>query len=308
LNYAASRYDYAFDHYLARPLQEWTPELEAEFRAYVNRTDWLAAGCEVVGQTGICMVATPYVSYASGYLWSAGGIGGRILVSTVGAGGLAYNGWDAYTIIRDWKEMQGAERFRRVGNLAGPTAAACCFGPHYYNLGRNAGELNIPFFVSWNRVTPPYYGIDVWNIRFTDTVIKEIPKKRPYIRLSLLMKEIIESRRPIADPGTGDKPGIRGALRWDAPGWYNDSFKVYELVIDANKNEVIHFCFRRGEVPPIGGPPYLDGGLLFGIGGCLLPHRLPTLFFWPDELFSPAVQQGQSPMGPVPLPAVYQSR
>ena len=56
LHYAASRYDYAVNHYLSRPIHEWTPELQAEFRDYVQTTDWIAVGTEFAGWTRIVLV------------------------------------------------------------------------------------------------------------------------------------------------------------------------------------------------------------------------------------------------------------
>jgi RHS repeat-associated protein len=57
LHYAAWRYDYAREHYLSRPIHRWTPELQAEYRDYVRTTDWIAAGSEVAGWTGIALVS-----------------------------------------------------------------------------------------------------------------------------------------------------------------------------------------------------------------------------------------------------------
>jgi RHS repeat-associated protein len=249
LHYAASRYDYAREHYLSRPIDQWTPEVQAEYRDYVRTTDWILAGSEVTAVTGTSMVATPYMAYGSGYLWTAGGTSGRILVGTAGAGGLSYAGHDGYTIIRDWGVMEGPERFRRVGNLAGPTAVGFRFGPHYFNLGRNAAELRIPFWSSWERVTPPYYGIEVSRINYTARVIDSIDEDRPYVRSILLMQEIMASRRPIPDPGSRGRPGIPGGLRWDAPGlrwrpgWDEPSYGIYELVIDPRTNTVVHYVY-----------------------------------------------------------------
>jgi len=56
LLYTASRYDYAFEHYLAVPIHDWTPELEAEFQDYVattKTTEYVGYGLAV---TGIIMI------------------------------------------------------------------------------------------------------------------------------------------------------------------------------------------------------------------------------------------------------------
>jgi hypothetical protein len=249
LHYGASRYDYAEKHYLSRPIHQWTPEVEAEYRAYVRTTDWIASVSEVAAVTGISMVATPYIAYGSGYLWSAGGTGGRILVGTAGADGLGLSGYQGYTIYRDWGRMEWPERFRRTGKLAGPTLVGFGFGPRYFSLGRNAANLRIPFWSSWDSVTPPYYGIDLSRINYTGTVAKELTA-RPYARSRLTMQEIILSRRPIPDPGSRGRPGIAGGLRWDAQGswwhsgWDEPSHGIYELVIDPRTNTVVHFLFR----------------------------------------------------------------
>ncbi|MFQ3649979.1 MAG: RHS repeat-associated core domain-containing protein [Gemmataceae bacterium] len=143
LHYAASRYDYAREHYLSRPIQQRTPEVQAEYREYVRTTDWIAAGSEVTAVTGISMVATPYLGYGSGYLWTAGGTGGRILVGTAGVGGLGYAGYDGYTIVRDWDTMEGPERLRRVGDLAGPTLVAVGTGPRFFRLRPVHGHVRV---------------------------------------------------------------------------------------------------------------------------------------------------------------------
>jgi RHS repeat-associated protein len=140
LHYGASRYDYAEKHYLSRPIHQWTPEVEAEYRAYVRTTDWIASVSEVAAVTGISMVATPYIAYGSGYLWSAGGTGGRILVGTAGADGLGLSGYQGYTIYRDWGRMEWPERFRRTGKLAGPTLVGLGVGPRYFQQGLIAGR------------------------------------------------------------------------------------------------------------------------------------------------------------------------
>jgi hypothetical protein len=145
LHYSASRYDYAREHYLSRPIQQWTPEVQAEYRDYVRTTDWIAAGSEVAGWTGVSMVATPYMAYGSGYLWSAGGTGGRIFVGSVGVGGVGSTVSEGYAIYHDWDTMDGPEQFRRVGNLAGPTLTGALAGPRYFHLGRRAGDLRMPF-------------------------------------------------------------------------------------------------------------------------------------------------------------------
>jgi hypothetical protein len=52
LLYTASRYDYAFEHYLAVPIHDWTPELEAEFQDYVATTktaEYVGYGLAVTG-------------------------------------------------------------------------------------------------------------------------------------------------------------------------------------------------------------------------------------------------------------------
>jgi RHS repeat-associated protein len=141
LLYSAHRYDYAREHYLSRPIHQWTPELQAEYRAYVRTTDWIAAGSEVTGWTGVSMVAAPYMGYWGGYAWTAGGTGGRLIVGGAGLGGLGYAGYDGYTIYRDWRLMEGPEQFRRVGNLAGPTLVGLGTGPRYFQLGAAVGRL-----------------------------------------------------------------------------------------------------------------------------------------------------------------------
>jgi RHS repeat-associated protein len=57
LHYSAHRYDYAREHYLSRPIQQWTPELQAEYRDYARTTDRLAVGSTIAAGTGIVLVS-----------------------------------------------------------------------------------------------------------------------------------------------------------------------------------------------------------------------------------------------------------
>jgi RHS repeat-associated protein len=84
------------------------------------------------------------------------------------------------------------------------------------------------------------YGIDLEKLTPTDTVAAEIPT-RPYINSPNTILNIIESGPPRPDPG-----GVPGALRWDAPGWFNGRQGTFELVIDPASNRILHFLFRGG--------------------------------------------------------------
>jgi len=53
------------------------------------------------------------------------------------------------------------------------------------------------------------------------------------------MQEIMRGGKSIADPG-----GIAGGLRWDVPGYFGKSKGVWELVVDPNRSEVVHFLFK----------------------------------------------------------------
>ena len=140
LYYAANRYDNASATYLSLPANQWTPAVQAEYQSYIRTTDYIAAGSEVAGVTGISMVATPVMGYGSGYLWSAGGTGGRLFVGTMGVGGLGSAGYGGYRIASNWNNLSGPERLRQTGNLAGPLLVGSCFGPRYFQQGLIAGR------------------------------------------------------------------------------------------------------------------------------------------------------------------------
>lgn len=140
------------DHYLRRPIHEWTLELEAEYKRYVLVTDWIAATSEVAGTTGFTMALPPGIGSASGYLWATSGNVGRGVLLTIGtttAGtAVVYTGREIYRICNEWNEIDpmGGEfwypkRFRDVGNWVGPWGPALLLGPRYFNYGRNAAEL-----------------------------------------------------------------------------------------------------------------------------------------------------------------------
>jgi RHS repeat-associated protein len=81
-------------------------------------------------------------------------------------------------------------------------------------------------------------GLDASALTLTKTVAKN-SASRPYHNSTLLMREIMRTRKPIADPG-----GIVGGLRWDVPGFYGKAEGVWELVVDPTKNQVVHFVFK----------------------------------------------------------------
>jgi RHS repeat-associated protein len=83
------------------------------------------------------------------------------------------------------------------------------------------------------------YGIDIASLKLTDTVAQGLAS-RPYLHSPLTIRQIIQSRPPIPDPG-----GVPGALRWDAPGAVQGTAGVWELVVDTRTNTILHFVFKR---------------------------------------------------------------
>lgn len=53
------------------------------------------------------------------------------------------------------------------------------------------------------------------------------------------MDEIMKAGTSIPDP-----QGVAGGLRWDIPGYLNNTPGTWELVINVEKNQVIHFLFN----------------------------------------------------------------
>mgnify|MGYP006905954159 CR=1 FL=1 len=64
---------------------------------------------------------------------------------------------------------------------------------------------------------------------------------RPYVANGswLIMDEIMKAGTSIPDP-----QGVAGGLRWDIPGYLNNTPGTWELVINVEKNQVIHFLFN----------------------------------------------------------------
>jgi RHS repeat-associated protein len=60
LEWARSRYDSAFDHYLRKPIQDWTPQLQVEFEAYVRNTERIEFWGQVSGWTGVVLATCAF--------------------------------------------------------------------------------------------------------------------------------------------------------------------------------------------------------------------------------------------------------
>jgi len=91
-------------------------------------------------------------------------------------------------------------------------------------------------------------GIDATRLTMTRTVehhLGDITKNgslaRPYGDSRLTIQGIMDSAKPIPDPG-----GVPGALRWDVPGGMNGSSGTWQLVVDPNTNTILHFLFVSG--------------------------------------------------------------
>jgi RHS repeat-associated protein len=80
--------------------------------------------------------------------------------------------------------------------------------------------------------------ISASELTVTKTVAKSIGS-RPYLNSTLLLRELMRSARPIRDPG-----GVAGALRWDVPGAFRGSPGAWELVVNPNTKEILHFLFK----------------------------------------------------------------
>ncbi|WP_158973388.1 hypothetical protein, partial [Streptomyces griseus] len=74
---------------------------------------------------------------------------------------------------------------------------------------------------------------------FSD-VTKDSRVARPYMGSTQVVREIMEGSAPKLDPR-----GAAGAVRWDTPGAMNGKSGTWELVVDTNKNTILHFNFVR---------------------------------------------------------------
>jgi len=91
--------------------------------------------------------------------------------------------------------------------------------------------------------------IDSTKLIMSETALKHFyeltrmgQSSRPYVQssgTSTLLKEIMEAAKPIKDPG-----GLANGWRWDVAGTFNGRNGIWELVVDANKNMVVHFLFK----------------------------------------------------------------
>jgi RHS repeat-associated protein len=79
---------------------------------------------------------------------------------------------------------------------------------------------------------------NVQNLRPTRTVLNHV-STRPYVKSPLTAREIMAAKPPVADP-----QGVPGALRWDVPGAYNGSSGTWELVVDPNQGQILHWLFK----------------------------------------------------------------
>lgn len=86
------------------------------------------------------------------------------------------------------------------------------------------------------------YGIDVDNLHYTETVMRQMAN-RPYQEIRALVMMIIGKSSPVSDP----KGSLPAGLWWESSGTYNGSAGVYELLIDSASNTIVHFLFRTGK-------------------------------------------------------------
>ena len=148
LHVAANRYDHA-SSILARPP---SPANDAEFRRVYNQARWIHAGSNVAVVSGGALIVSPGIGYGAGWIAGTGTVGARVVKVAV-VGGIAYVGWDGYTICRDWNIMRDdAERFERIGTLLGPLATGAYPGYRGFMAGRASGRA---FVASEIPVLPP---------------------------------------------------------------------------------------------------------------------------------------------------------
>ncbi|GAA1854178.1 RHS repeat-associated core domain-containing protein [Myceligenerans crystallogenes] len=79
---------------------------------------------------------------------------------------------------------------------------------------------------------------------FGDIIKKGVHKGdpvRPFMKSRLVVKEIMAGSSPKPDP-----QGAAGALRWDTPGRFRGSDGMWELVVDTEANQIMHFNFVGG--------------------------------------------------------------
>jgi hypothetical protein len=89
----------------------------------------------------------------------------------------------------------------------------------------------------------PINPFDLKLSKVVENYLADLTKKgnlaRPYGDSRLLIGEIMEAGTPIPDPG-----GLPNGLRWDVSGAFNGKQGIWELVIDTDKNTVVHFLFN----------------------------------------------------------------
>ena len=62
---------------------------------------------------------------------------------------------------------------------------------------------------------------------------------RPYMKSSLVIREIIKAGKPVADSS------LKYGLKWVVRGSFGGVYGTYELVINIATKTIVHFLFRR---------------------------------------------------------------
>jgi len=87
--------------------------------------------------------------------------------------------------------------------------------------------------------------IRVGEYTLTRTVAGKLVE-RPYLNSPNVLREIMASGKPVADPG-----GAVGALRWDVQGGWGKSAGTWQLVVEPQSKTVLHWMFKSA---PKGAP------------------------------------------------------
>lgn len=75
------------------------------------------------------------------------------------------------------------------------------------------------------------------KLKRSRTVMSHL-SSRPYTNSTLTIQNIMKAGKPMADSS------LKNGLKWVVNGAYNGSSGVWELVVDAKTNTIVHFLFR----------------------------------------------------------------
>ena len=157
----------------------------------------------------------------------------NVVGAVIGAGGGALLG----TLVADYYGLTG---WRRNAAIAGFTAGGAVLGwfagPLVEKLALSiAAELKIVTSSTIPIITQKLIA-SIDTLKYSNTVLGHT--ERTYTHSIQTIKMIMEACTPVKDAF------LPNGLKWVVEGFYNGTSGLWELVIDLDKNTIVHFLFR----------------------------------------------------------------